>query len=107
MVEISSGARGMKAGTAMKSCPSNAVEASGLFFGAGTATPAAELVNAIALRANIPAINAAIGAAPAGEAARSIAVVASAMRAVGTTIGDISRMASQIAATIRVPEIKT
>lgn len=69
---------------------------------AGT-TPAAELVNAIALRANLPAINAAIGTAPTGQRAERVAVVASAMRTVGATIDDISKITSGIAAMIAAP----
>ena len=40
---------------------------------AGSGSSAAELINGIALRANIPAINAAIGAAPSGQRAERVA----------------------------------
>jgi methyl-accepting chemotaxis protein len=70
----------------------------------GSGSSAAELVNGIALRANLPAINAAIGAAPPVELTERVAVVAWAMRAVGATIDDISAVTSEIAAMISVPE---
>lgn len=83
----------------------NQSEVDGRFLAvaAGSGSPVAELVNGIALRANIPAINAAIGAAPTGQRAERLAVVASAMRAVGATIDDVSAVTSEIAAMILAP----
>ena len=80
-------------------------EANGSYLAvtAGSGNSAAELVNGIALCANIPAINAAIGAAPSGQRAERVAVVASAMRAVGATIDAVSAVTSEIAAMISVP----
>jgi methyl-accepting chemotaxis protein len=90
-------------GTMMKLVQSESDE-SCLAVAVGSGSSAAELVNGIALRANLPAINAAIGTAPSGELTERVAVVAWVMRAVGVTIDDISAVTSEIAAMISVPQ---